>query len=169
MRLNCMDCGKVLGPYAEKRGNKRCRPCSAGARRKPDAEKRLRQRIYDRAWRETHRDQKRAYDLTQTRREKRKIYARTHREKHKARRWARTHGLTLEGFNSMLAGQGGVCAVCHGKEWGKKGPCVDHDHVNGFIRGILCLQCNTAAGSLRDDPKIARKLADYLEKNMEEK
>ena len=31
-----MDCGKALGPYAERRGNKRCRPCSATARRRPD-------------------------------------------------------------------------------------------------------------------------------------
>lgn len=48
---------------------------------------------------------------------------------------------------------------------------VDHDHrccprghysCGNCVRGLLCHQCNTAAGMLRDDPARARALADYL-------
>lgn len=50
---------------------------------------------------------------------------------------------------------------------------VDHDHAccpaeshscGKCIRGLICWQCNLAAGSVRDDPSIARQLADYLDR-----
>jgi hypothetical protein len=48
---------------------------------------------------------------------------------------------------------------------------VDHDHrccpsgahsCGNCVRGLLCHHCNSAAGMLRDDPELARSLADYL-------
>jgi len=41
--------------------------------------------------------------------------------------------------------------------------CVDHNHITGTIRGILCSGCNTALGLLRDDVNCILKLAYYLE------
>jgi hypothetical protein len=75
------------------------------------------------------------------------------------------YGLTLEAFDSMLAGQGGVCAACGSAEWGPGGPKVDHDHATGKVRGILCSGCNMAAGHAEDGPERLRALADYLEKS----
>ena len=43
-------------------------------------------------------------------------------------------------------------------------PRVDHCHATGQIRGILCNNCNRAAGLACDNPKILRALARYLEK-----
>lgn len=43
---------------------------------------------------------------------------------------------------------------------------VDHDHVTGAIRGLLCTKCNVSLGYLGDDVSIAgwlRRAADYLE------
>ena len=49
---------------------------------------------------------------------------------------------------------------------------VDHDHdccpVSSYscgrcVRGLICRDCNTAAGLLADEPKRARALGDYLE------
>jgi hypothetical protein len=40
---------------------------------------------------------------------------------------------------------------------------VDHDHETGAIRGILCIDCNRALGMFRDDPRLLRKAAKYLE------
>jgi len=74
------------------------------------------------------------------------------------------YGITLEARNIMIAGQGSVCAVCRNSDWGSKGPTVDHNHITGAIRGILCMNCNRAIGLLRDNPKTLRAAADYLER-----
>lgn len=75
----------------------------------------------------------------------------------------RNYGLTQTGFDLMLVGQGGVCAICKGESKNTKpGLCVDHDHVTGNIRGILCHKCNFALGNLDDSPARALILAQYL-------
>ena len=40
---------------------------------------------------------------------------------------------------------------------------MDHDHVTGKFRGILCHPCNTSLGLLSDRADVLRKAADYLE------
>ena len=53
-----------------------------------------------------------------------------------------------------------ICEVC-----GKKGRiCFDHCHNTGKFRGWICEQCNVILGYSRDDSKILRLLAEYLEK-----
>jgi len=42
---------------------------------------------------------------------------------------------------------------------------ADHCHKTGKDRELLCHGCNTALGSLRDDPKVCRGLADYAIKH----
>ena len=39
---------------------------------------------------------------------------------------------------------------------------IDHDHETGKVRGLLCLQCNTALGLLKDNPKVLKKALKYL-------
>ena len=59
----------------------------------------------------------------------------------------RKYGLSQEAFDEMLAAQGGGCAIC-----GKPNPDnVDHDHVTGHVRGILCWNCNVCVGQFEDD------------------
>lgn len=50
---------------------------------------------------------------------------------------------------------------------------VDHDHgccpvdtrsCGRCVRGLICRDCNTVAGLLRDEPKHARSMADYLDR-----
>ena len=52
------------------------------------------------------------------------------------------------------------CEVC-GRRDGKI--CVDHDHVTGKFRGILCANCNLALGYVADSPGTLQKLITYLE------
>jgi len=74
------------------------------------------------------------------------------------------YGLTVEQFDTMLAAQGGKCAVCRSPEPGGKGTWhVDHDHSTERVRGILCHGCNTGS-KLTDDPALLRAKANYLEK-----
>lgn len=40
---------------------------------------------------------------------------------------------------------------------------VDHDHVTGKIRGILCQKCNTGLGKLGDSIESILKVLDYLQ------
>lgn len=41
--------------------------------------------------------------------------------------------------------------------------CIDHNHVTGEIRALLCNLCNVSIGAMRESPKIARAAAEYLE------
>lgn len=79
------------------------------------------------------------------------------------------YDLTHEQFEEMLDSQGGGCAICGSTESGRtargnpKPLSVDHDHITGKVRAILCSQCNSALGMMRDDPSRLRKAAAYLE------
>lgn len=82
------------------------------------------------------------------------------------------YGLTLEDYNELLQRQGGHCATCdrtpeenegRGKAAGKSIMlAVDHNHVTGEVRGLLCWWCNLALGYLQDDPDRAERIVDYL-------
>lgn len=52
-----------------------------------------------------------------------------------------------------------VCELCAEPS----GTVFDHDHATGEFRGWICDRCNKVLGLMRDDAKLLRKLADYLE------
>ncbi len=58
----------------------------------------------------------------------------------------------------MLQGQNGLCAIC------KAAPAVhvDHDHVTGQVRALLCFNCNGGLGQFKDDPAVLRAAAEYV-------
>jgi hypothetical protein len=61
---------------------------------------------------------------------------------------------------ALLAGQNGACPICGatGEEL-----VLDHSHASGRIRGLLCARCNISLAWFRDDPKMLRGAANYLE------
>ena len=63
------------------------------------------------------------------------------------------------------AQQEGRCAICsrHESEF-KKRLHVDHDHVTGSIRGLLCQQCNVGLGNFADSCERLTNAKDYLTK-----
>ena len=75
----------------------------------------------------------------------------------------RKYGLTLEAFDELLAAQGGGCAICGKPDVDN----VDHDHVTGRVRGILCWDCNIAIGKFEDDEDRLIAAATYLGANSE--
>lgn len=80
------------------------------------------------------------------------------------RAWLRrAYNLTLEDYQKMLDDSGGFCEICSKPfDFDNREPCVDHDHVTGIVRGLLCQKCNTGIGMLNDDATILQKAADYL-------
>jgi hypothetical protein len=55
---------------------------------------------------------------------------------------------------------GEPCDVCGGLTPAMS---LDHCHVSGQARGLLCRDCNWALGKVKDDPQVLRALADYVE------
>ncbi|TYC16948.1 hypothetical protein FXF65_09200 [Actinomadura syzygii] len=69
------------------------------------------------------------------------------------------YGITEKQVEEMIAEQGGVCVICLREEPKH----VDHDHMTGLVRRILCFKCNGALGQFEDNPERLRLAAEYLE------
>ena len=56
------------------------------------------------------------------------------------------YGITPEIYQAMYEDQGGKCYFCidHKPSRGTDGLVIDHDKVTGFVRGLLCRQCNAS-------------------------
>lgn len=78
----------------------------------------------------------------------------------------RRRGLTVADYERMLAAQRGRCAICRRQDPRGNGRWhIDHDHVTGQVRGLLCSNCNLALGYLGDDPDVIRAAATYVAKH----
>lgn len=90
------------------------------------------------------------------------VKSRENREKHhgstREYHLRRRYGIGQQEFEQLLAAQGGVCGIC-GAERPEH---VDHDHVTGYVRGVLCFNCNGGLGHFRDDRGRLDKAIAYL-------
>jgi hypothetical protein len=77
---------------------------------------------------------------------------RTHILKHR-------YGLTVEQWDQMLIEQSGLCALCDEQ---MQNPHIDHSHISGKVRGLLCLRCNTMLGHVERVSMI--RIEAYLER-----
>lgn len=82
----------------------------------------------------------------------------------RARDLERRYGISPEEYARLLDLQGGVCAICGNPETlvrrGRSVPLmVDHDHMSGLIRGLLCHRCNVGLGLLE---AVLRQALEYL-------
>ena len=76
----------------------------------------------------------------------------------------RNYGISLADFNRMVLAQGNKCACCAtDKPGGKHNQwCVDHNHVTGVVRELLCKDCNIVLGLVEDSPEHLMRLIQYI-------
>jgi hypothetical protein len=73
------------------------------------------------------------------------------------------YGITQHDFDCMLARQGDCCAICgKHKDDMKTSMHVDHCHVSGRVRGLLCFRCNYGISWFQDNPVTLDRASKYL-------
>lgn len=76
-----------------------------------------------------------------------------------------TYGLELKEVEQMYIDQGGKCAICDKFKatfTQSGGLYIDHDHVTGQIRGLLCNSCNVMLGLAKDNIEVLVSAINYL-------
>lgn len=76
----------------------------------------------------------------------------------------RLYDLRPEQYAALNDAQGGCCAICE-RRMPSRHPRlpVDHDHVSGLLRGLLCTRCNhQLLGMFGDKPALYQGAAAYL-------
>lgn len=113
-------------------------------------------REYNRAWYERNREKviadTKAWREADPERAKR-LAKNTHLKK--------KYGITLDDFERMVEEQDGQCAICDAV---MMPPHVDHNHLTGKVRRLLCFTCNGALHYLENE--VWRTRAEkYLREN----
>jgi hypothetical protein len=70
------------------------------------------------------------------------------------------YGIDEEQYKNMVLSQNNICAICNNTS--NKTLHVDHDHVTGKVRGLLCYSCNTGIGLLKEDINTLTRAIEYL-------
>lgn len=106
------------------------------------------------------------YNNKPERKQRMREYYQNNKDKSKDRMLRRNYGISLEEYNSMLEEQNGNCYVCgkhHTQQ--KNSLSVDHCHTTGAVRRLLCSNCNTSLGLLKENIESVKKLIRYIEEN----
>lgn len=81
----------------------------------------------------------------------------------KERLWK--YKVSEEEVNKMYSNQGGICAICPATiERQNKKSHLDHNHITGVFRGLLCKSCNNGLGFFKDDIGILTSAIEYLKR-----
>ena len=77
------------------------------------------------------------------------------------------YGITIADYQEIYQKQSGLCVICDEdlSNSTRMAP-VDHDHVTGKIRGLLCKFCNRGIGLFKDNPKLLEAAASYIRGNL---
>ena len=116
---------------------------------------------YDRAYRESHREENRLRSVAWRAAYPERVKANNQAAalRNRQRRLMAQYGITSEDYDHMFDEQHGRCLGCD-----REGQplYVDHDHVTGRVRGLLCFPCNAALGLVKDNPATLARLGAYL-------
>lgn len=151
----------------------RCKECSKVKRKQQYADNRE-QAIIDAAiWKKNNRDRVNAQERENRKNNPDKYkkwnddYHERNRDKINIKAVARLHGISVPTYEGMIEAQGNTCGICGKEETRKlKGKvmrlCVDHNHITGKVRSLLCHDCNSGLGKFLDSPDLLTRAAIYL-------
>lgn len=78
-----------------------------------------------------------------------------------------TYNISELDLHALHTNQHGRCAICNTSidlsERLKRSACVDHDHVTGKVRGLLCNHCNRGLGMFQDNVDVLQNAITYLQ------
>lgn len=80
------------------------------------------------------------------------------------------YGINKEDFNLMLLSCNNSCEICDQDfDLSERSsiPFIDHCHKTNKIRGLLCSNCNSGIGFLKDNKEFILKAAQYIDKYSE--
>lgn len=137
---------------APKDGKRNCKTCMYERHKRWAETNRERHNELHRNWSRSNPDKEKLYRNNW---EGRKRYTRN-------RDLVNNYGLTIEDYEQMLTSQNNCCAIC---KLELKKPCVDHCHITGNIRQVLCGKCNTGLGMFQDDIELLEAAITYLRKH----
>lgn len=76
------------------------------------------------------------------------------------------YGIDKQKYNELLKQQDGVCAICKRSNIRGHRLVVDHDHLSGKVRGLLCHNCNMTLGKMRDNLSLFKSCLSYLTQHL---
>lgn len=77
----------------------------------------------------------------------------------------RLYKLTTKEWEIKFGIQKGCCDICGIHQSTLKSRlCVDHSHIDGKVRSLLCSRCNLLVGQLEINPALIESIKSYLEK-----
>lgn len=72
-------------------------------------------------------------------------------------------GITIEQYEAISDRQNHCCAICGTPQAEQRRKmAVDHDHITGKVRALLCGNCNVGLGNFKDSEQILTKAIKYL-------
>lgn len=86
------------------------------------------------------------------------------KERARSKRLLATYGISEEEYKILLESQNNKCAICNEEK--NEILFVDHDHKTGEMRELLCRNCNSALGLIKESPYILRRMIRYIEKRL---
>ena len=123
---------------------------------------------YDKEYRKNNKQKRKKNDKKYYLKNKHRIkeWVLKNRDKIKDFSLKKRFNITLEQYNEMFTKQNGRCKICskHQSEIARS-LSVDHDHITGKVRGLLCSNCNCVLGLVKDSVDILEKSKLYLQTN----
>ena len=164
----CKECTATLGKEYRKR-----KPENAMSRKKRWRANPANKEKENAKWREYY------YKNREHLKKKAKEYAKLNKEVKKIKRqeymetdeylssyYKRKYNVSLEEVLELRTAQESRCAICyrHEEEVGKR-LFLDHNHLTGKVRGLLCNHCNSLIGYAKEDADILESAIYYVHKH----
>lgn len=100
---------------------------------------------------------------------KSKISNDLNKSRRKHQKLMKDYQISLSEYESMVISQNNLCAICQNPQskFNKnslkvRSLAVDHNHLTGKVRALLCTSCNTSIGLLGENIQLFKKVIAYL-------